>query len=665
MTFVRCQCALTASLVRCACRDQLAAAVVTGITLTTAATAAAAAAASTLLGWPTRLKRSRHDDSSRSHPTGPTFTAHRTPPSHPTGPHLHSPSDPTTPPSHSSHCLYAGSGHGGAEVYETLGLGPEGYEEWRATLGTRLQRAEPSGCALHYSYSAPSGRCRTQSLCPVPSHPHPCSPPSAALKDRLRVRGSLAPRRSAPHPPWGPILTPRGIFSDDVAAPIRPLIEATRPLLHAYLLPWLVRPALRLNSAAIHRTAALLQGTLRVSFAADANDGLVDLPSHLGPRRRSNLTTPPPSTLPPPSCPRAHHPCPRSSSGRHRCRPISQAPLNSTRPRTRPHQPARPPRLRFRRCVQLFCTTLTYPSPWPSRSLPPIHQVICCTLTPAATSPLHPPSAWRANRYATGPPPMYVTCPKPSSLVQTIRRHTRHTRRIICFTPESPTAATPHLPLATCHLWHAQLAHHPAEAAAARAVVHQTSAAPLSRRSCAPTRPSCQTRQVMPSGVGRRTQTARRRWAARRCRSLRRACGTSCASRGRTTRWARGSPTSPTPCNPHPSVGPPMGPLPSMGPLHGTPPLHGAPSMGPDPSMGRPRPHRRLVPSCPLRSHPQGKVQAASPLDQPPPPLYGRYKQLFALLDAHDQQRIDIPDQLRMRRAAGSVAVPPHRKARV
>lgn len=69
-------------------------------------------------------------------------------------------------------------------------------------------------------------------------------------------------------------------------APLRPLIERLRPILHAYLLPWLVRPALRLNSAAIHRTRALLQGDLRVSFAAsfvsDTNDGIVDLPSHVG-----------------------------------------------------------------------------------------------------------------------------------------------------------------------------------------------------------------------------------------------------------------------------------------------------------------------------------------------------------------------------------------------
>ena len=64
--------------------------------------------------------------------------------------------------------------------------------------------------------------------------------------------------------------------------PLRPLLERTRPLLHAYLLPWLVKPALRLNSAAIHRTAALLQGELRVTFTSDNNDGLVDLPSHLG-----------------------------------------------------------------------------------------------------------------------------------------------------------------------------------------------------------------------------------------------------------------------------------------------------------------------------------------------------------------------------------------------
>ena len=68
-----------------------------------------------------------------------------------------------------------------------------------------------------------------------------------------------------------------------VLAPLRPLVERyTTPVLHAYLLPWLVRPALRLNSAAIHRTAALLQGSLRVSFASDNNDGLVDLPSHIG-----------------------------------------------------------------------------------------------------------------------------------------------------------------------------------------------------------------------------------------------------------------------------------------------------------------------------------------------------------------------------------------------
>ena len=69
---------------------------------------------------------------------------------------------------------------------------------------------------------------------------------------------------------------------------LRPLVERLRPILHAYLLPWLVRPALRLNSAAIHRTAALLQGDLRVkfsshqTFASDENDGVVDLPSHLG-----------------------------------------------------------------------------------------------------------------------------------------------------------------------------------------------------------------------------------------------------------------------------------------------------------------------------------------------------------------------------------------------
>jgi hypothetical protein len=68
--------------------------------------------------------------------------------------------------------------------------------------------------------------------------------------------------------------------------PLRPLVERLRPALHAYLLPWLVRPALRLNSAAIHRTAKLLQGDLRVSFAStfatDDNDGVVDLPSHVG-----------------------------------------------------------------------------------------------------------------------------------------------------------------------------------------------------------------------------------------------------------------------------------------------------------------------------------------------------------------------------------------------
>jgi len=67
-------------------------------------------------------------------------------------------------------------------------------------------------------------------------------------------------------------------------APLRPLVERMRPVLHAYLLPWLVRPALRLNSTAIHRAAGLLQGTLRVSFTfpSDKNDGLVDLPSHVG-----------------------------------------------------------------------------------------------------------------------------------------------------------------------------------------------------------------------------------------------------------------------------------------------------------------------------------------------------------------------------------------------
>ena len=65
---------------------------------------------------------------------------------------------------------------------------------------------------------------------------------------------------------------------------LRPILEGFRPALHAYLLPWLVRPALRLNSAAIHRTAALLQGDLRVTFAfrTDTNDGIVDLSSHRG-----------------------------------------------------------------------------------------------------------------------------------------------------------------------------------------------------------------------------------------------------------------------------------------------------------------------------------------------------------------------------------------------
>lgn len=77
-------------------------------------------------------------------------------------------------------------------------------------------------------------------------------------------------------------------------APLRPLTEALRPALHAYLLPWLVRPALRLNSAAIHRTIALLQGDLRVTFGNDVR--AVAPPSttryEIPPHRPTPLSTP-------------------------------------------------------------------------------------------------------------------------------------------------------------------------------------------------------------------------------------------------------------------------------------------------------------------------------------------------------------------------------------
>ena len=78
-----------------------------------------------------------------------------------------------------------------------------------------------------------------------------------------------------------PLRLPRG----QELAPLRPFLERIRPILHAYLLPWLVKPVFRLNAAAIHRTAALLQGDLNVTFAlhrTDTNDGIVDLPSQRG-----------------------------------------------------------------------------------------------------------------------------------------------------------------------------------------------------------------------------------------------------------------------------------------------------------------------------------------------------------------------------------------------